>query len=90
MSKGEILSMLVNEQFFISGASIAAGVAVGQIGSKLFVQLIQIAYSSADKVIPLEIISASGDYVRLGAVIGLMIVVCMAVLAVLKKKGNKA
>lgn len=86
MGKSEILSMLVNEQIFISGLSIAAGVLVGQIGSKLYVPLIQIAYSSADKVIPLEIISAGSDYLRLGTVIGLMIAVCMAVLAVLISK----
>jgi putative ABC transport system permease protein len=32
---------------------------------------------------PLEIISESGDFVRLGVVIGLMIVACMAILGVL-------
>ena len=86
MSKREILTMLVVEQIFISGTSIAGGVLVGQSVSKLFVPLIQIAYSTAERSIPLEIIDAASDYIRLGAVIGLMIVVCMVVLGVLISK----
>lgn len=86
MSTGEVLKMLINEQIFISGASICGGVLVGQLGSKLFVPLIQIAYSSADRVIPLEIISEIGDYLRLGTVIGLMILICMIVLGMLISK----
>jgi len=86
MSMREILGMLCNEQVFISGVSIAAGVVVGRLGSTLFVPLIQIAYSAADRVIPLEIISQSGDFVRLGVVIGLMIAVCMVALGVLISK----
>ena len=86
MSKREILTMLIVEQMFISGTSIAGGVLVGQLVSKLFVPLIQIAYSTADRSIPLEIIDAASDYMRLGVVIGLMIVVCMIVLGVLISK----
>lgn len=86
MSGREVLSMLVNEQIFVSGVSIVAGVLIGKIAAKLYVPLIQIAYSAADKVIPLEIISEAGDYVRLGVVVGFMIVVCMAVLGMLISK----
>jgi len=86
MSMREILSMLCNEQFFISGLSIASGVVIGSIGATLYVPLIQIAYSAADRVIPLEIISEGGDYLRVGIVIGLMIVICMVVLGFLISK----
>lgn len=86
MSAGEVLGMLVHEQVFISGTSILGGVVVGQLVSELFVPMIQMAYSSADRVIPLEIISNTGDYLRLGIVIGLMIIVCMIVLSVLISK----
>ena len=86
MSKREILTMLGVEQIFVSGTSIAGGVLVGQLVSKLFVPLIQIAYSTAERSIPLEIIDAASDYIRLGVVIGLMIVVCMIVLGVLISK----
>lgn len=86
MSQGEVLSMLINEQFFISGISIAAGVLVGLVSSKLFVPLIQIAYSASDKVIPLEIISSTSDFIRLGSVIGIMLVICMVILGMLISK----
>lgn len=83
MSKKEVLSMLLIEQIFISGMSIGAGILVGWLSSKLFVPLIQIAYSSLDRVIPLEIISQGNDYLRLGIVIGVMIVLCMSILGIL-------
>lgn len=83
MTGREVLSMLVNEQFFVSGASIASGVLVGKIGAELFVPLVQIAYSAAEQVIPLEVISQMSDYMRLGVVIGVMLVLCMVILCVL-------
>jgi len=86
MSKNEILSMLGIEQIFISGTSIAAGVLVGHLGADLFVPLIQIAYSSSERAIPLEIISQTSDYIRLGVVIGAMIVLCMVILGILISK----
>ena len=86
MSGREVLGMLVNEQIFISGTSICGGVLVGHLAAEWFVPLIQIAYSSADRVLPLEIISSSQDYIRLGGVIGLMICVCMIILGVLISK----
>ena len=86
MSIREIWSMLLNEQFFISGVSILSGVIVGKIGANLYVPLIQIAYSDADKVIPLENVTQSSDFLRLGIVIGLMIVVCLVVLGFMISK----
>ena len=86
MSMGEVLSMLVNEQIFITGISIGAGILVGMLTSRLFVPLIQIAYSSADQVIPLEIISERSDTLRLFAVIGPAILICMFILGWLISK----
>lgn len=86
MSGSEIWGMLLNEQFFISGMAILGGVIVGRLTADLYVPLIQIAYSSAEKVIPLEIVSQSGDFLRLGIVIGAIIVICLAVLGTLISK----
>jgi len=86
MTMREVFTMLINEQIFITGVSIGAGILVGTLTSKLFVPLIQIAYSSADQVIPLEIISVSSDYLRLFAVIGAVILICMAILGGLISK----
>ena len=86
MSMREVFTMLINEQIFITGVSLGAGVLVGVFTSKLFVPLIQIAYSSADQVLPLEIVSLSSDYIRLFAVIGAVILICMIILGVLISK----
>jgi len=83
MSGKEVLSMLINEQILISGISILAGIVVGSISAALYVPLIQIAYSSADKVIPLDVVSYTEDYLRLGGIIGLMVVICMVILSTL-------
>ena len=83
MSMREIITMLINEQIFVTGVSVGAGIFVGVITSRFFVPLIQIAYSSADQVIPLEVISRSEDYARLFVVIGSVMLICMLVLGVL-------
>ena len=45
--------MLINEQLFISGLSIAAGAVVGSLAAKLYMPLIQIAYAASDNALPL-------------------------------------
>ena len=71
---------------FISGVSIALGVAVGLIASKLYVPLVQLAYASTDTVLPLQIISDSGDMARLLCLVAAMVILCMVILGVLVKK----
>jgi putative ABC transport system permease protein len=86
MSMREVLVMLINEQLYITGISMGTGVILGILTSKLFVPLIQIAYSSAEQVLPMEIVSESSDYVRLFAVIGAGILLCMVILGWLISK----
>lgn len=86
MSMGEVVSMLTIEQIFLTGGALGAGALVGSLSSDLFVPLIQIAYSASDQVIPLEIVSQSGDYVRLFSVVGCVILVCMVILGILISK----
>ena len=83
MSMGDIIHMLINEHLFISGGSILAGVVTGILTSRLFIPLIMIAYSSSDYSIPLRIINDPGDFIRLGVIIGLMILVCLLILGVI-------
>jgi len=81
MSMKEIIGMLLNEHLFISGTSIAAGALVGWLTARLFMPLIQIAYSTSENVLPLMVVSETGDNVRLAVIVGLMILLCMGVLA---------
>ena len=86
MSMREVISMLLVEQVLISGSAIAVGVGVGALVTRLYLPLIQIAYSAADQVLPLEMISNWGDSVRLFAVVGFMVIICMVILAWLISK----
>ena len=86
LSMGEVITMLTVEQVLISGSAIVIGVAVGALVTYLYLPLIQIAYSAADQVLPLELVTNTGDFVRLFAVIGLMVICCMVILAWLISK----
>ena len=59
---------------------------VGVLVTKLYLPLIQIAYSAADQVLPLKLVTETGDYVKLFAVIAAMVICCMAILAWLISK----
>jgi putative ABC transport system permease protein len=83
MSVREIISMLINEQVYISGLSVAAGAGIGILASKLFIPLIQIAYASYEKSLPLAIVADAADTAKLFAVVGIVLFVCMAILSVL-------
>ena len=83
MSLREILSMLINEQLFISVSSIAVGAGIGMVAARLFIPLIQLAYAASDRVLPLELVSVAQDTQRLMAVIGGMMGICMIILGVL-------
>lgn len=82
MSMREVIGMLFTEQLFLSGSAIGLGVVVGLLVSRLFVPLIQIGYTAADQTLPLEVVGASSDFIRLFTVIAGMVVLCMAVLGI--------
>lgn len=83
MSLREIISMLLNEQVFISGAAIATGALVGHLASRFYIPLIQISYAPSDEVIPLSVISDSADTIRLFGVVGAVMLVCLFILGML-------
>lgn len=80
MTLREILTMLINEQVWISGLSIAAGAALGWAASQLYVPLIQIAYAASDQLVPLRIVMSGTDNLRLFTVVGAVMAVCLCVL----------
>jgi putative ABC transport system permease protein len=86
LSMRGILGILVHEQVLISGVAIALGAGIGELASRLFVPIIQIAYSASEQSIPLLIVADAADYGRLFFVVGLMIVICLAILGVLASR----
>jgi len=83
MSMREVISMLLNEQLFISGSAIAVGALVGNLTSKLYMPLIQLAYAASDNALPLEVVNLASDNVRLFAIVGAVMLICMIVLGVM-------
>jgi putative ABC transport system permease protein len=80
MGMRNLLSLLVNEQIFITFTSIALGALVGEISARLFVPLIQISYTAADQVIPLMVVNELQDYANLYTVVGIMVIICLIIL----------
>lgn len=86
MSMREIISMLLCEQVFISGISIAVGTLVGWLTSRLYMPLIQMAYAAYDNALPLQLISRRSDITRLLGIALAVIAVCMLILGWLISK----
>ncbi|MCL2125457.1 MAG: FtsX-like permease family protein [Oscillospiraceae bacterium] len=80
MTKRNIIGILISEQVCTTLMSVAIGTVVGEVSSRFFIPLIQISYNASDQVIPLLLFSEKQDYVNLFSVIGLMILICLAVL----------
>lgn len=80
MTMREIFTMLINEQLCVSLLSILAGFGIGFLASKWFMPLIQLAYASGDSSLPLKNLLSLADTARLGAVVGVMLVMCLTVL----------
>ncbi|MBQ2956509.1 MAG: FtsX-like permease family protein [Clostridia bacterium] len=86
MSMREIITMLLGEQVFISGTSIAVGALVGWLTSWLYMPLIQMAYAAYDSALPLRVISERSDMIRLLVIVGAVMMVCMMILGWLISK----
>jgi putative ABC transport system permease protein len=82
MTMGNIISLLINEQLFITFTAIGIGALVGEVSSRLFVPLIQISFSASEQVIPLRIVTQNSDYINLFGIIGGMILLCLFILGV--------
>ena len=83
MSIREVVTMLLNEQIWISALAIAAGMLVGSLASEFYIPLIQIAYTSTDQALPTVVVAASSDALRLMLVVGAMMLLCMTILAMI-------
>ncbi len=78
--------LLTLEQIFISALPIAAGLGVGKLTAKLYIPLIQIAYSTADSVLPLKLISDPGDLLRILLPLGGLLLISLGILLALVAK----
>lgn len=86
MEMREIITMLLCEQVFISGTAVASGTLVGFLTAKLYMPLIQMAYTAYDTALPLEVVNSYGDIGQMLIVVGAVMLACMLVLGWLISK----
>ncbi len=86
MSMGELIRMLVNEHIFGSLLPILFGAGVGIVASKMFLPLIQIAYSPKVQTLPAKIVMSGADLTKIAVVVSLMLAGCITVISVLLSK----
>ncbi len=86
MSMRELITMLINEHMFGSVLPIVFGAAVGILASKMFVPLIEIAYSPTVQTLPVRTFSSDADMIRIGVVVAAMLIFCITAISVLLSK----
>lgn len=86
MTLREIISMLLCEQVFISGTAVITGTLIGFLTAKLYMPLIQMAYTAYDSALPLNVVNSFGDIGQMLVVVGVMMLTCMLILGWLISK----
>ncbi len=86
MSKREIIHMLINEQLFTGALAMVLGAGIGVLASRLYVPMIQVAYTGENQALPLKLMTEISDIVRLFVIIALVFIVCISVLIGLVNK----
>ena len=82
----EIIMMIVYEQLLVSGVAIFTAIFIGGVTSDLFVPLFQSIFDASQSVPPFAVIPERSDYLKLYAVIGVMLLTAFVVLGRLIKK----
>ncbi len=88
MKYREIIAMILYEQLLVSGAAIFAAIFIGGFASDLFVPLFQFLYSTEEQVPGFVVIPQRNDYIKVYAIILIMLAISFAVLGRLIQKIN--
>ncbi len=80
MTSRRVVAMIAWEQLMVSGVAIVIGVLIGGAAADLFVPLLQLTSSAAQQVPPFRVAAARIDYLRLYAVVGVMLAAGFAIL----------
>ncbi len=88
MKYREIIAMIVYEQLLTSGAAIFAAIFIGGFASDLFVPLFQYLYTVREQVPGFVVIPQRSDYLKVYAIIAIMLLISFLVLGRLIRKIN--
>ncbi len=75
----EIIAMIVYEQILVSGVAVICSIVIGGIASDLFVPLFRSMFTS-QKILPFSVTALRSDYLKIYALILIMLLVGFAVL----------
>ena len=75
LSLSKLVGMIACEQVLVSGVAVVMGFVTGNLASRLFIPLLQVASSAADQVPPFRIVAQIDDYYKIYAVVAAMLVV---------------
>lgn len=81
LSLRQLIGMLGLEQLLTSGVAILIGVVVGNVASELYVPNFQMAFNPSSLVPPFKVIFESIDFVRLYAVVIVMLLLGLGILS---------
>ncbi|MBQ8377902.1 MAG: FtsX-like permease family protein [Oscillospiraceae bacterium] len=73
MTYREIIAMIIYEQLLVSGVAIVVAIVIGGIASDLFVPLFQTLYDAIERVPAFVVAPLRSDYLKIYAVVGLML-----------------
>lgn len=76
-----IIAMIISEQVLISVCAIFVGILLGALTSYLFVPLFQTVTAVSEQTLPFVVVYQRGDYLKIYAVIGVMLVGATLVLS---------
>lgn len=86
MTRRELAVMLLNEQFFGSVVPVLSGTAAGLLITRLFTGLTALIYLPEKHTIAIRIYQYGSDMVKLFAVLGMVMLVCLSALWGIMKK----
>ncbi|MBB6729584.1 ABC transporter permease [Cohnella zeiphila] len=80
LSRKQLTGMLLLEQVFTAGLSIALGIGIGKATSLLFLPFLQTTDNAANQVPPFRVVFDNVDTIRLYIVVGVMMLIGIALL----------
>jgi len=80
MTRKKVLTIIICEQFLVSGVALIAGVVIGNVAVSLFVPIFRLLYSGEDQSIPFRIFLSGNDSIRVYTIFALVIIFCLLIL----------
>lgn len=85
VSSGSVIGMLSFEHLLISGSAILTGISVGALASRIYIPVYELFYNAGTQALPFRVIAYRGDYIRLYAVVAVMLLTALTILFIITR-----